>query len=162
MSRIARCFSAVLVLGMAAAPLTAAPPPPTDPPGTPGRIWARVNEVRTLRQLRPLAVSPEMMQIAQQHAEDMARRGYLDHHDLEGRNPLVRARAAGLEGFRLLAENIGESSVRQNRIEAIVAAWLDSPVHRQNLLNPAFNRTGIGVAEGADGRTLFVQLFATF
>ena len=72
------------------------------------------------------------------------------------------ARAAGIEGFRLLAENIGESNIGGDRIAAVIEAWLASTSHRKNLLNPAFNHTGIGTAETADGRSLFVQLFATY
>jgi uncharacterized protein YkwD len=69
---------------------------------------------------------------------------------------------AGIDGFALLAENIGASSVRGSRIESVVSHWLESPSHRENLMNPAFNATGVGVAAAADGTTIYVQLFATF
>ena len=132
------------------------------PEPSPKQVEQRVNQVRVARHLKPLRTSRELAQAAQRHADDMARNGYLSHLNLEGRNPLERARAAGIEGFRLLAENIGESNIGGDRIAAVIEAWLASTSHRKNLLNPAFNHTGIGTAETADGRSLFVQLFATY
>ena len=129
---------------------------------SPEQVEQRVNRVRVDRHLKPLRRSRELARAAQQHADDMARNGYLSHTNLEGRNPLERVQTAGIEGFRLLAENIGESNIAGDRIAAVIEAWLASPSHRKNLLNPAFNHTGIGAAETPDGRSLFVQLFATY
>lgn len=129
---------------------------------SPEQVEQRVNRVRVDRHLKPLRRSRELARAAQQHADDMARNGYLSHTNLEGRNPLERVQTAGIEGFRLLAENIGESNIAGDRIAAVIEAWLASTSHRKNLLNPAFNHTGIGAAETPDGRSLFVQLFATY
>ena len=129
---------------------------------SPEQVEQRVNRVRVDRHLKPLRRSRELARAAQQHADDMARNGYLSHTNLEGRNPLERVQTAGIEGFRLLAENIGESNIAGDRIAAVIEAWLASTAHRKNLLNPAFNHTGIGAAETPDGRSLFVQLFATY
>ena len=129
---------------------------------SPEQVEQRVNRVRVDRHLKPLRRSRELARAAQQHADDMARNGYLSHTNLEGRNPLERVQTAGIEGFRLLAENIGESNIAGDRIAAVIEAWLASTAHRKNLLNPAFNHTGIGAAQTPDGRSLFVQLFATY
>lgn len=135
---------------------------PTLAAGAPGELASRVNELRVARHLNPLLASEKLSRVAQQHAEDMAQGGYLSHHNREGRNPLERVQAAGVQGFHLLAENIGESTDRGDRILAVLDAWLSSVVHRENLLNPVFNQTGVGSAQAADGRSVFVQLFATF
>ena len=73
-----------------------------------------------------------------------------------------RVRAAGIDGFRLLAENIGTTTMPGDRVTALIEGWMDSPIHRENILNPAFNTTGIAVVETSDGRTIAVQLFATY
>ena len=39
---------------------------------------------------------------------------------------------------------------------------MNSPVHRENLLNPAFNSTGLAVVDAPDGTTIAVQLYATY
>jgi uncharacterized protein YkwD len=125
------------------------------------RLTALVNDVRKQHHLSPLAGSEALAAVARAHAEDMARAGYFDHVDPEGRSPLDRVQAAGIEGFSLLAENIGASSRRGDRLQSIVDNWMTSPVHRENLLNPAFNTTGSAVVQAADGRTLTVQLYLT-
>lgn len=130
--------------------------------GPEARLLDRVNVVRRAHHLKPFAASAELAGVARAHAEDMARRGYFSHTAPDGTDALDRVRAAGVDGFRLLAENLGVSNVSDDRIAAVIDAWLASPSHRENLLNPAFNTTGIGVAQAADGSTLYVQLFATF
>jgi uncharacterized protein YkwD len=130
--------------------------------GSEAQAFDRINQVRRDHHLIQLKASPELARVARGHAEEMAREGYVSHVNTAGQNPLERARAAGVEGFRLLAENIGASDEGSDRLEAVVREWLRSPVHRENLLNPAFNTTGIAVVETPTGQTLYVQLFATY
>jgi uncharacterized protein YkwD len=120
-----------------------------------------VNEVRGTHHLRAVEPRPELARVAEAHARDMLSRGYLSHVNPEGKNPLERVQEAGVAGFRLLAENIGATTVTPNPHVAVVRDWLASPRHRENLLHPAFNATGIGVAVG-DGQTIYVQLFAAY
>jgi uncharacterized protein YkwD len=130
--------------------------------GSEAALHDRVNAVRRERNLLELRSSDALARVARAHAEEMAREGYLSHINPAGMNPLDRVRAAGIDGFRLLAENIGASSVAGDRVPVVVEHWLESPVHRENLLNPAFNTTGIAAVDTPDGRTIFVELFATF
>lgn len=130
--------------------------------GAEAQTLDRVNQVRHEHHLIRLKASPELARVARDHAEEMAREGYVSHVNTAGQNPLDRVRAAGIGGFRLLAENIGASDEGGDRLEAVVREWLRSPVHRENLLNPAFNTTGVAVVETPTGRTLYVQLFATY
>ncbi len=123
---------------------------------------ARVNRLRAEHKLIELAHSPELARVARAHAEDMARRGYLAHENPEGQNPLERTQAAGVSGFRLLAENIGASTVSGDRLESIVGEWMRSHDHRENLLNPAFNTSGVAIVDAPDGRTILVELYATY
>jgi uncharacterized protein YkwD len=122
----------------------------------------RVNALRAEHKLIELAPSPDLARVARAHAEDMARRGYLSHVSPEGQNPLQRTQAAGVAGFRLLAENIGASTVAGDRMESIVTEWMRSHDHRENLLNPAFNTSGVAIVETPDGKTILVELYATF
>jgi uncharacterized protein YkwD len=46
------------------------------------------------------------------------------------------------------AENIGWLSCRDNWARTLTRWWLESYVHRINLLNPRFTRIGVGVASG--------------
>ena len=130
--------------------------------GDEARLLERVNRIRDAEHLVHLVGRSDLARVAQGHALEMASHGYLSHVGVDGRNPLERTRAAGVEGFRLLAENIGSSSVRGDRLQSIVEEWMLSKVHRQNLVNPAFNATGTGIAEAPDGRTVVVQLYAAY
>jgi uncharacterized protein YkwD len=130
--------------------------------GPEAQIFSHVNELRRARHLEPLRANPALAKVALAHANEMARNNYLSHVNLGGEDPLARVRAAGIEGFKLLAENIASSAAAGDRISAVIEEWLRSPSHRENLLNPAFNTTGLGVVETPDGHTLVVELFATF
>ncbi len=143
------------VVWLATAPLEALAGPEAE-------LLARVNDVRAEHKLIELAPSQELARVARAHAEDMARRGYLSHTNPEGQNPLERAQSAGLSGFRLFAENIGASTVSGDRVRTIVDEWMRSRDHRENVLNPAFNTSGVGVAETSAGQTIVVELYATY
>jgi uncharacterized protein YkwD len=143
------------VVWLATAPLEALAGPESE-------LMERVNAIRAEHKLIALAPSQDLARVARAHAEDMARRSYLSHVNPEGQNPLTRAQAAGLSGFRLLAENIGASSIAGDRVASIVSEWMRSRDHRENVLNPAFNTSGLAVVESASGQTIIVQLYATY
>ncbi len=143
------------VIWLATAPLEALAGPEAE-------LLELVNQVRAERKLIALAPSQELARVARSHAEDMARRGYLAHVNPEGENPLQRAQAAGVSGFRLFAENIGATSVGGDRVRIIVDEWMRSHDHRENLLNPAFNASGVAVVEAPAGQTIVVELYASY
>jgi uncharacterized protein YkwD len=124
------------------------------------RFHTQVNGVRTRRHLIPLQRDTALDAVARAHALDMARRGYLDHVNPEGLNPLDRIQAAGISGFTLAAENAGLTN-RSEPNREILESWIASPVHRRNLYAPPFNRTGIGIARAADGTWYVTQLYVT-
>jgi uncharacterized protein YkwD len=130
--------------------------------GPEAELLARVNAVRAEHKLIELAPSQELARVARAHADDMAQRGYLSHTNPEGLNPLQRAQGAGVSGFRLFAENIGATTVSGDRVRTIVDEWMRSHDHRENVLNPAFNTSGVGVAETSSGQTIIVELYATY
>ena len=153
--------AAAFLLGMAVV-VSAAAGPLRSLVGAESQLMKGVNQVRLQRHLHPLKASPELAAVAKAHARDMAEQGYLSHVNPNGEDPLIRVRAAGIDGFRLLAENIGATSESGDRVTAIIQKWLASPLHRENILNPAFNTTGLAVLKNGIGETLAVQLYATF
>ena len=113
------------------------------------RAWPRVNHLR---------LSATLSQIALQHALDMARHHYFDHQDLSGRSPAERVKAAGYREQRV-AENIAYGPLST---EDVIAGWLNSPGHCENLMDPRFKEMGIAFApESGEHQELYwVQLFA--
>jgi uncharacterized protein YkwD len=124
------------------------------------RLYQEVNALRARRHLIPLERDPALDAVARAHSADMARRGYLSHVNPEGQNPVDRLRAAGIEGFSLAAENTGLTD-RPDPDREILQGWIASPVHRNNLQAPPFNRTGVGVSRAASGVFYFTQLYVT-
>ena len=125
-------------------------------------LHAQVNGLRTSKTLIPLERRPELDRVALEHSRDMARRGYIAHESPEGLNPLQRIQGAGIAGFTLAAENIGRTGPISDPSREITNAWLVSPLHRENLLAPPFNATGIGVARAPDGALLYTQIYVSW
>ncbi len=71
----------------------------------------------------------------------MAARGYFAHDSLDGRDFADRLRAAGYEDPG--AENI---AMGQDTADEVVAAWLDSPGHRENIEDCSLRTIGVGHA----------------
>jgi uncharacterized protein YkwD len=107
-------------------------------------MLARINDVRRRQGLASLAASSLLDRVSQEHAEDMLLRSYFGHRSPEGLGPTERARA---DGYR---SGVGENLVEQRFSTAeALAAWLDSPGHRRNILDPDSREMGLGLAIGA-------------
>ncbi|HEY4591424.1 MAG TPA: CAP domain-containing protein [Thermoanaerobaculia bacterium] len=124
-------------------------------------MLARINDVRRRAGVPPLALNPLLDRIAQEHADDMLLRSYFGHRTPEGLGPSDRAREDGY------LPGIGENLVEQRySVQEAMDAWLASPGHRRNLLDPGVRELGLGLAVGggydaAPGgyRVVWVQSF---
>lgn len=58
--------------------------------------------------------------------------------------------------FWIIGENLAAG--QRSPVEAITA-WMNSPCHRENILNPAFTELGVGVRIGGDYGVYWVQEF---
>lgn len=143
-------------------PGLAAPPPSTAE--VEKLVIDLSNAARVKEGLPPLVASSSLSAAAVFHSQDMAKYGYFAHANPNSpaRTVAARVRDAGSTSLAC-AENIFEcsgSSSAQELAQVAVDSWLNSPGHRQNLLNPRYNRIGVGVAMTADGSYLFTQDFA--
>lgn len=156
----------LLALAIACA-IASAPPPAADaPPPSASAIRTSVlqeaNRARRQEGLAPLRDHPVLDAAAQGHVEELAERGELDH---VSRDPAratldLRLKLAGVTAWRRIGENL--AYVRNPQIDPareFVRLWLMSAPHRANLLEPAFDRAGTGVAHTADGRWYVVQVY---
>jgi hypothetical protein len=139
------------------------PPSPGTPPdsgdGADGEgpmaraIFDRVNAEREHRGLRPVAWDEQLAQVAREWSRSMADTGRLEHQDV--REVLGRD---DLNGFVGLGENIFTSS-RPVPAGVIHVGWMRSDGHRVNVLNPGWNRLGVGVFCAPDGSVWATQEF---
>lgn len=125
------------------------------------RLLQLSNDARTAAGAPPLMLDVLVQQVAQAHAEAMARGAYLDHIDMQGRAAGERLQDAGFV-YRWAGENI---SAGKAVVDEVFAWWLSSDGHRANILKPEFNLTGCGYAFVASDSRQFhhywVQVFAT-
>lgn len=125
-----------------------------------GALHTAINDIRGQQGLLRLARDGALDGVARDHARDMATRGYLAHETPEGLTPPDRIKRGGVTGISLAGENVGTTS-RLDPNREIVGAWMASPAHHDNIVAPAFNATGIGVARAADGSLYYTQLYVT-
>lgn len=118
-------------------------------------MLARVNEMRAAAGLGPLMRDDHLDRAARAHSEDMADHDMLSHVSPRSGDPAARVAAQNL-AVTQLSENISLNT------DVLVAhdAFVASEGHRTNLLNPAFNRIGLGAARAARG-VYVTQVFAT-
>jgi len=77
------------------------------------------------------------------------------HNRPDGRSCFTAFKENGVDYFAA-GENI---AVGPRLPKQVVDAWMNSPGHRANILNPGFGHLGVGVAVGEDGKTYWVQNF---
>ena len=111
--------------------------------------FQRINYDRMDNGLIGMSINDSLMAKAQAWADHLASIGYLWHSDLaDGVDP----------GWWMLGENVGSGP----SADAIEQAFLNSPGHRANILNPEFNWAGTGVAVSGNGTVYLVQVFAKY
>jgi uncharacterized protein YkwD len=113
-------------------------------------ILCLVNREREAAGESPLQANPRLETAAQGHSEEMSFGDYFEHRGLRGVTPLGRMRAAGYVyssriGYEL-GENLGWGTLWLATPRAIVAGWMASPGHRENILDPRYRDTAIGVS----------------
>jgi uncharacterized protein YkwD len=128
----------LLVYGVAA---TAAPAAHADSSarGDVADLIARTNTIRQEAGCDPVEVDARLRSVAQQHASDMARRGYLEHEDSDGESSDERIASTGYTS--VTGENLahGYASAAE-----VVDVWMRSAEHRRNIEDCAFTHVGVG------------------
>jgi uncharacterized protein YkwD len=130
-----------------------------------------INQVRAANRLRPLRANRELQAVATGQAEDMVRENYFGDDSPSGQTPAARiastrypAHAARL----VTAQNIGWGTESSATPAGMLAAWLQSPPHREVILTSEYRDAGVGVApavaaalgQGTAGGTYAVEFGA--
>ncbi len=121
-----------------------------------------VNGTRASSGAPGLEAHDAMMRAAREHADELARRGVLDHESTEpGRTTFAqRLAAAGAPAWTLAGENLIQLPyVAIDVADEAVTGWLGSASHRAQMLEPSYTDTGVGIARDASGNWHVVQLF---
>jgi len=116
------------------------------------------NAARAAVGLETLRTNAQLRTAARRHAEDMQARNYFDHvapaPAPNGATLLARVNASGYP-LRTAGENLAGGHTTPRRA---TDAWLTSPGHCRNLLDPAFDEVGVGRAAAGP---IWVQVLGT-
>lgn len=118
------------------------PPPVGGPLGHDG-FALLLNDERTGAGVVAVMEDSRLSLAAQSHAQDMVSNRYLSHTDLTGGSPGDRALAAGYD-WDFIAENIARGFSTES---GVMSAWMDSPGHRDNIVDPRAEDFGLGRVE---------------
>lgn len=126
---------------------------------TVGEMMASVIKLTNQERARigsgPVVENDRLVLIAQEMAEDLAKRGKLSHVDSKGRQLDKRFDDGGYK-WSTIGENVAYG---YSTPDAVVNGWIKSPGHYQNLSNKDFTEIGVGVTQDAKGRVFWVQVF---
>ena len=117
---------------------------------------AETNARRARNGLLELSVNAQLTKAAETKADDMFNRQYFEHESPTGEGPGELASAAGYEYF-MVGENLALGNYKND--EALVEAWMNSPGHRENILNAKYTEIGVGVKRGTyEGRVVWLAV----
>lgn len=153
------------------APKTSTPAPktttpkqttPTPAPTTPSTgvsqdeqtLLNLINKERANAGIGALAFDMELMKVARLKAKDMVDNNYFSHQSPTYGSPFDMMKQFGVS-FKTAGENLAGNQT----LEGAVKAWMDSPGHKQNILNGNFNYTGIGIVSSPTYGKVLVQQF---
>jgi hypothetical protein len=116
-------------------------------------LFQAANAERVQRGLPELRWDSALYRAARNHAQQMASRASISHQYPGEPELAERGKAAGAK-FSVIAENVAEAPTAVR----IHDAWMNSPGHRENLLDPRVDSVGISVLR-RDGQLYAVQDF---
>ena len=118
-------------------------------------MLAFINKERVAAELDPLVVSDDLTTVALAHANDMIQRDFFSHWNPDQLSPADRAKAADI-AYRVIGENLaGNTSVSHAH-----GMLMESPGHRANILEPRFQKVGIGIIAGGRYGYMMVLMFS--
>ncbi len=121
-------------------------------------IVSQTNQQRDKQGLSPLILNSQLSAAALAKAQDMFDNQYWAHTSPQGKQPWDFIKAANYH-YRVAGENLARDFYNTNDM---VHAWMNSPTHKENILNGQYQQIGIAVVNGKlEGfeTTLVVQMF---
>ncbi|MFA5358485.1 MAG: CAP domain-containing protein [Patescibacteria group bacterium] len=118
------------------------------------------NQARTEMGISGLTINSLLTEAAQEKANDMITKGYFSHTAPNGDKPWVWLDDVGY-AYYAAGENL---AMDFSSAESVHRAFMNSPSHRKNIINPRYEEIGVGIAYGKiDGKdtAVLVQYFGS-
>ena len=118
-------------------------------------VLALVNQERQRAGLQPLQMDWELARVARIKSQDMAQKNYFSHTSPTYGSPFDMMKSHGIN-FKAAGENIASG---QRNANEVMAAWMKSQGHRENILKPEFTHLGVGYYRGGSYGHMWTQMF---
>lgn len=127
---------------------------------SPHSLLQETNIQRNRHDRTALVLNNKLAAAAQAKANDMAARDYWSHATPDGKQPWKFIADSGY-AYRAAGENLAYGFDSSG---ATVAGWMNSPGHRENVLNNAYQEVGFGIAnvdnyQGRGKQTVIVAMY---
>ena len=113
-----------------------------------------VNGERVKNGLSPLKLDIEITRVARLKSQDMIENNYFSHNSPTYGSPFDMMKTFGIK-FIYGGENLAGDSTIKDAHQSL----MNSPGHKENILNPNFTHVGIGVKEGSPYGKIITQMF---
>lgn len=124
------------------------------------KVIDQTNKKRQELGLTPLKYNSLLSQSATKKAQDMFTNNYWAHTSPNGTTPWDFIKSIGYK-YSAAGENLARDFYDT---DSLIKAWMNSPTHRDNIVNSKYQEIGVGVVNGTLGgikTTLVVQHFGT-
>lgn len=113
-----------------------------------------INEYRRKNGLEKLQPFSKLQEVSKIKAKDLVEYEYFSHTSNQLGTPFEMLQQNGID-YRIAGENLAGNLNPERAVEA----WINSPSHRENILEEEFQYTGICVMDSPVYGRVFVQLF---
>ncbi len=132
----------------------------------PQKVWAEnplsstsiletINKERNKNNLLPLIKNNKLIQAANNKARYLLKNNLFDHNSADGTKIFSDWIKESNYEYSFVGENL---AINFSDEKSILKAWMDSPSHRENILDENYLETGIAV-QSKNGKILVVQIF---
>lgn len=125
---------------------------------TTAKVIEYTNKEREKLGLSPLTENNDLDKAARAKAQNMFEENYWAHFAPSGKDPWGFIQSSGYK-FSHAGENLARNFQTD---ETVVKAWMNSPSHRENIVNTNYQEIGVAVVDGVllgQKTTLVVQMF---
>ena len=131
-------------------------------------IIVLVNDKRQQFDLTTLSEDALLTSLAREHSISMVENNFFGHERYPGERPLSYNMSPGT----MRGENLAKIPTKQvipgpylslqEVCEWAVSGWMDSPGHRDNILEPRYTKTGVGVSLSEEGNFSYLYITQIF
>lgn len=122
----------------------------------------QTNADRARFNLAPVSFDAASLRVARLRAAAQTPGSPLSHYNSLGEMAFIGLLAEAGVSYALAGENLARADSQSAAVVSKLAeALMNSPTHRANILEPAFNRLAVGAANGSDGGIAFAEIFRT-